>query len=485
MTLTNVTVTGNSAYTGGGINCFMNVNTSVMDSTISGNLGGGIKNGTISQMSLIGTTVSGNTKHMNAGGILNDYYSTLTLTNSTVSGNSATLAADETGLVAGGIYNRESSTLNLYSSTVAGNTADGSLGGGGIVNDARSPWSQPTTVYLLNSIVAENSVTDPDGGPDLFTDFPLEDHVSGVINSQFSLIGIADDMGDASTFHDHGGNLLGTADSPIDPMLGLLADNGGPTLTHALLPGSPAIDAGDDDLVPLDVAFDQRGPGFDRIAGDSVDMGAFELSADVPSDVMATVKNTATHGRVLVLQGGSADDHILVKMLWCGQVFVAPSAGSSTTINGSSEGASFRHIDNITIDLGAGNDTVIATGNFLGRGMRALLGDGDDTFLLKCAALDILQVDSGKGDDTVQLDHVLVIGDTLIRTGAGEDEVTLDWAAILGSTNINLGEDDDALNVIDSLFGGDALADGGLGDDLLSLLGKNLFLASREARNFE
>jgi hypothetical protein len=284
------------------------------------------------------------------------------------------------------------------------------------VNDARSPWSQPTTVYLLNSIVAENSVTDPDGGPDLFTDFPLEDHVSGVINSQFSLIGIADDMGDASTFHDHGGNLLGTADSPIDPMLGLLADNGGPTLTHALLPGSPAIDAGDDDLVPLDVAFDQRGPGFDRIAGDSVDMGAFELSADVPSDVMATVKNTATHGRVLVLQGGSADDHILVKMLCCGQVFVTPSSGSSTTINGSSEGASFRHID-------------------------------------------------------------------MIRTNAGEDD--LKRAAILGSTNINLGEDDDALNVIDSLFGGDALADGGLGDDLLSLLGKNLFLASREARNFE
>ena len=64
-------------------------------------------------------------------------------------------------------------------------------------------------------------------------------------------------------------------------LLGPLADNGGPTLTHVLLLGSPAIDAGDNTLavdedgVPL--ANDQRGEGFDRVFGDGVDIGAFEL----------------------------------------------------------------------------------------------------------------------------------------------------------------------------------------------------------------
>ena len=47
-----------------------------------------------------------------------------------------------------------------------------------------------------------------------------------------------------ATITDNGGNLIGTAAAPIDPLLGPLADNGGPTLTHALLAGSPAINRG-------------------------------------------------------------------------------------------------------------------------------------------------------------------------------------------------------------------------------------------------
>jgi hypothetical protein len=60
----------------------------------------------------------------------------------------------------------------------------------------------------------------------------------------------------------------------VDPMLGPLTDNGGPTLTHALLPGSPAIDAGDNTGAP---EWDQRGPGFPRIVNGTVDIGAFEV----------------------------------------------------------------------------------------------------------------------------------------------------------------------------------------------------------------
>ena len=79
---------------------------------------------------------------------------------------------------------------------------------------------------------------------------------------------------------DANGNIIGgPINGPIDPLLAPLADNGGPTLTHALLPGSPAINAGDlnavagVDDVPL---YDQRGKGFDRIVS-RIDIGAFEV----------------------------------------------------------------------------------------------------------------------------------------------------------------------------------------------------------------
>jgi hypothetical protein len=59
-------------------------------------------------------------------------------------------------------------------------------------------------------------------------------------------------------------------------MLGPLQDNGGPTATHALLSGSPAINAGDPNFTPppLDV---QRGPGYPRVSGGRIDIGSFEL----------------------------------------------------------------------------------------------------------------------------------------------------------------------------------------------------------------
>jgi len=57
-------------------------------------------------------------------------------------------------------------------------------------------------------------------------------------------------------------------------LLGPLQNNGGPTRTHALLAGSPAIDAGNN---AANVDFDQRGAGFVRIVGASADIGAFEV----------------------------------------------------------------------------------------------------------------------------------------------------------------------------------------------------------------
>ena len=76
------------------------------------------------------------------------------------------------------------------------------------------------------------------------------------------------------------GNLVGTAAAPIDPLLGPLADNGGPTQTLAVLAGSPALDAGNN---ALSLNFDQRGAGFARVSGTAADIGAFEHQVSPPA----------------------------------------------------------------------------------------------------------------------------------------------------------------------------------------------------------
>ena len=65
-------------------------------------------------------------------------------------------------------------------------------------------------------------------------------------------------------------------------MLGPLQDNGGPTFTHALLPGSPAINAGDPSFTPPPF-YDQRGPGFDRVVNGRIDIGSFEVQGPTPT----------------------------------------------------------------------------------------------------------------------------------------------------------------------------------------------------------
>jgi hypothetical protein len=197
------------------------------------------------------------------------------LTASTVSGNQA-VAGD-----GGGIYANDAA--GLTNSTLSGNSA-GSVGGGiragnlTLLNDTITDNAAHTAgggIYLApaglssvrNSIIAGNSV-DPGGtGPDLSGDFNSDGH---------NLIG---DGGGSTGFTDGSaiGDRVGKAANPIDPRLGALANNGGPTKTHALLAGSPAIDHGDNTNAP---ATDQRGVARPR-DGDGkgsqvVDIGAFE-----------------------------------------------------------------------------------------------------------------------------------------------------------------------------------------------------------------
>jgi hypothetical protein len=116
---------------------------------------------------------------------------------------------------------------------------------------------------LKNTIVALN-MSASGGGPDFY---------GTAISQGHNLIGDGSDL--LGLTHDVLGDQVGTSVAPIDPMLGLLQDNGGPTFTHALLAGSPAIDAGDNDGAPF---LDQRGAP--RIQNSTIDIGAFESGPD-------------------------------------------------------------------------------------------------------------------------------------------------------------------------------------------------------------
>jgi predicted outer membrane repeat protein len=202
--------------------------------------------------------VSGNTANLSGGGIRAD--GTVTITNSTVSGNTA-------NQFGGGIWANAGGTIR--NGTIAFNSASN---GGGI-------YRNNGTINIGNTIVAQNTAgTSPDIGS----------NVAGVgyANAGWNLIG--NNTGFAATFTNGvSGTIVG-----VNPMLAPLAFNGGSTQTHALLPGSPAINGGNNALIPPGVTEDQRGVGFPRILFTIVDIGAFESLTPPPVNVSTpTVPN--------------------------------------------------------------------------------------------------------------------------------------------------------------------------------------------------
>jgi hypothetical protein len=263
MTLTNITISGNSADGGGGGIANATGTATLTNVTISGNTansqfgfgrsGGGIWNCCAglfpaATMTLTNVTVSGNTADF-GGGISNE--TTMILTNVTVSGNSARVDG-------GGI--RNIFMLTLDSVTITSNTADsdhnGTGNGGGIFGGAGS---------VKATILAGNTGT---GGQvsDCAGTLTSQGHNLIQSTSGCTITGVTT------------GNLIG-----VNPTLGPLQNNGGPTETHALLPGSPAIDAGDNTGCP---PTDQRGVTKPQDGNDDgtaiCDIGAFELVTPAP-----------------------------------------------------------------------------------------------------------------------------------------------------------------------------------------------------------
>jgi Ca2+-binding RTX toxin-like protein len=230
------------------------------------------------------------------GGAIFNQSGTVTITNSTLGLNSATGGTGNTnGQGLGGAVFTRNGSVTILNSTFSENTA--AEGGGAIfaVSDSNSGTGFTggnATVAINNTILANTA-----GGASDFAATTI-----GTGSNSFSGVGNLIESNAASGTH------TGTIVSSADPMLAALADNGGPTQTFALLAGSPAIDAGDSVAGAAAGDFDQRGMGFDRVAGDVIDIGAIESS---PASSTLTVVLTS-NGRLKIDDGdATGKDNVL------------------------------------------------------------------------------------------------------------------------------------------------------------------------------
>lgn len=257
--VTDSTISNGFAILGGGIANSSTGTFTITNSTLinnSSSTGGGCYNG-LGTLNIINSTLNNNLANSgNGGGIITG--STLNIINSTLHGNFA-------GGRGGAIYNNSfDAQISISQSTIVQNTS--ALGGGGVGNN------NGTQIRIINTIVAFNV---SGNGPDLLGPFISLGHnlLTNFTGSSGFTLGTNNANGD----------LVGASFAPVSPILGPLQNNGGPTQTIALLPGSPAIDAGDNCVVlgggclTTPLTTDQR--GISRQVNQTVDIGAFESRA--------------------------------------------------------------------------------------------------------------------------------------------------------------------------------------------------------------
>ncbi len=260
LTLTGSTVSSNSSGNRAGAIAVDGGTVVITDSTLTGNdaqgpgaadgdvLGGGAMYTAAGTTTITGSTISSNTATAGDGGGFAHYGGTLTVTNSTLSGNQADVAGNGFG---GGFLNL-GATMTLTNVTLSSNSASAG-GGGGIANTG--------TIDSSNTIVADHVA-----GGDCFLPGP-----SPITSGGGNL------DSDSSCFPG------GFPDQTADPLLGPLASNGGPTQTHSIGLGSPALDAGTGGGCP---GTDQRGlprpVDGDDDATSTCDVGAYEFQTAPP-----------------------------------------------------------------------------------------------------------------------------------------------------------------------------------------------------------
>jgi hypothetical protein len=296
LTLNNCTITGNQ---GGGI--YNDAENSggapleINNSLVTDNSGGGIYNdalgGGVATLNITDSSLNNNS----GGAILSRGWlctfcghgtATVQITNSSITGNGSTPYG-------GAIYTDTggpccSVTLSITNSTISGNAAaavyvsieaaaqvsnstisDNSEGG------IYTPGAPTGGTSIVNSTMSDNQVEIWYGGAYIKnTIFKVSSGGHSIVSDGFNTIM---SQGYNVSSDDGAGYLNGPGDQiNTDPLLGPLQDNGGPTFTHELLPGSPAINAGDPNFVGQP-DYDQRGPNYYRVTGGRIDVGSFEV----------------------------------------------------------------------------------------------------------------------------------------------------------------------------------------------------------------
>jgi predicted outer membrane repeat protein len=175
-------------------------------------------------------------------------------------------------MLGGAIYNAGEAgdaTIDVANGTFSGNSAGNN--GGALYNEGFQNGS--ALVELGNTVLKAGAV-----GANIFNS-------DGTVTS----------LGYNLSSDDGSGYLTGSGDQiNTDPLLGPLQDNGGPTPTHALLSGSPAIDAGDPSFTPPPF-YDQRGPGFERVVNGRIDVGSFEVQGPLGTVTLRLRESCGNH----------------------------------------------------------------------------------------------------------------------------------------------------------------------------------------------
>ena len=288
LTVSNCVVTLNHAPSGGGGvgfggGIFSLGPLTLVNSTVSRNnatsSGGGVFIFHSSQFLAKGSAVIANFAELQGGGV-NFQGVNGEMVNCTISGNRTSEIGLGNGLLHI-VFPNEAANLSLASCTIARNT-----GGSNAVAIAALPQNRGLVTRMVNTLVVDNE------RQNFFLDrSPAIESLGNNLDSD----------GTSGLVNGANGNIVGTVDLPIDAKLGPLGPNGGPTFTHALWIGSPALDAGACvDVTGSVLAIDQR--GFPRPQGPACDIGAFEnqtpiLTCPKPglvecsSDIVATVND--------------------------------------------------------------------------------------------------------------------------------------------------------------------------------------------------
>ena len=324
---------GNSASDGGGLSNYETV--TISGSSFAGNSasagnGGGLSNHGMATVNC--STFAGNSASSADGGGLSNY-GTVTVSGSTFAGNSASAG--------GGSVNYGTATVT--GSTFAGNSADY---GGGIANESDATATLTNCTLSRNSSQDAGGVANASGGSLTLNNTIVAGNSSAVTTDNdiygqvqpTSALNLIGDGSGISNFTDLENpamsNLVGTMVHPINPLLAPLADYGGPTQTMALLPGSLAIDSGNNALFPPAVTSRsaRAGPGRQRRRGHRrFESSGFTIAVTSGNDQSTIVSTPFPAPLVATVTANNP-----IEPVAGGQViFTPPQSGASATLSGS------------------------------------------------------------------------------------------------------------------------------------------------------